>query len=246
MLERVIGSVLVGWCSFFNRGNQGNFRTDQLQERVKKTHHSLLLVVVTKPKKILADCFSFNPRKRYPPKSHQKNIILLDPSEMVFYPINSSFTGTEEPYLLITWFCHPCDTMHAEVPPDDPEHFCPFWRLASFVALKKNVFRLDRLLGREQRGLGLGDVCCLEFRFLKKLRKVKMFKVWDDSSQKTFTIFNTWKENNELKMLFLWAHHTIWSKIEELPFRLTRSSQEDPRPILTSAVEQRERFEAHL
>eukprot|EP00438_Fugacium_kawagutii_P016950 Skav230413 [mRNA] locus=scaffold4006:107255:108325:+ [translate_table: standard] len=33
--------------------------------------------------------------------------------------------GTEERYLLITWFCHPCDTVHAEVPPEDPEHFCP-------------------------------------------------------------------------------------------------------------------------
>lgn len=95
-----------------------------------------------------------------------KNIILLDPSEMVFY-LSTRPTGTEERYLLITWFCHPCDTMHAEVPPDDPEHFCPFWdsdRLASWFALKKkNVFRLDRLLGREQRGLG--DVCCLEFCF---------------------------------------------------------------------------------
>lgn len=33
--------------------------------------------------------------------------------------------GTEDRYLLITWFCHPCDTVHAEVPPEDPEHFCP-------------------------------------------------------------------------------------------------------------------------
>jgi len=27
--------------------------------------------------------------------------------------------GTEVRYLLIAWFCHPCDDVHAEVPPDD-------------------------------------------------------------------------------------------------------------------------------
>lgn len=106
------------------------------------------------PKKISAfDCFFFNTKKKHSPKSYQKNVILLDPSEMVFYRIISSFTGTEERYLLITWFCHPCDTMHAEVPPDDPEHFCPFWRLASFVALeKKTSHRLDRLWGGNKGG----------------------------------------------------------------------------------------------
>lgn len=40
------------------------------------------------------------------------------------HPI-TTFWGTEDRYLLITWFCHPCDTVHAEVPPEDPEHFCP-------------------------------------------------------------------------------------------------------------------------
>jgi len=34
-------------------------------------------------------------------------------------------TGTETRYLLIAWFCHPCDSVHAEVPPEDPESFCP-------------------------------------------------------------------------------------------------------------------------
>ncbi|CAJ1372998.1 unnamed protein product [Effrenium voratum] len=33
--------------------------------------------------------------------------------------------GSEDRYLLITWFCHPCDNMHAEVPAEDPERFCP-------------------------------------------------------------------------------------------------------------------------
>jgi len=28
-------------------------------------------------------------------------------------------TGTEVRYLLIAWFCHPCDDVHAEVPPED-------------------------------------------------------------------------------------------------------------------------------
>eukprot|EP00930_Biecheleria_cincta_P104891 TRINITY_DN97367_c0_g1_i1.p1 TRINITY_DN97367_c0_g1~~TRINITY_DN97367_c0_g1_i1.p1 ORF type:complete len:324 (+),score=50.54 TRINITY_DN97367_c0_g1_i1:131-973(+) len=33
-------------------------------------------------------------------------------------------SGTEVRYLLIAWFCHPCDHVHAEAPPDDPEGFC--------------------------------------------------------------------------------------------------------------------------
>eukprot|EP00929_Paragymnodinium_shiwhaense_P094951 TRINITY_DN5584_c0_g1_i1.p1 TRINITY_DN5584_c0_g1~~TRINITY_DN5584_c0_g1_i1.p1 ORF type:complete len:417 (-),score=93.46 TRINITY_DN5584_c0_g1_i1:230-1480(-) len=33
--------------------------------------------------------------------------------------------GTEARYLLIAWFCHPCDPIHAEVPPQDPEGYCP-------------------------------------------------------------------------------------------------------------------------
>eukprot|EP00747_Dinoflagellata_sp_TGD_P085996 gnl/TRDRNA2_/TRDRNA2_163104_c2_seq1.p1 gnl/TRDRNA2_/TRDRNA2_163104_c2~~gnl/TRDRNA2_/TRDRNA2_163104_c2_seq1.p1 ORF type:complete len:151 (+),score=9.33 gnl/TRDRNA2_/TRDRNA2_163104_c2_seq1:235-687(+) len=32
--------------------------------------------------------------------------------------------GTETRYLLIAWFCHPCDTVHAEVPPEYPEGLC--------------------------------------------------------------------------------------------------------------------------
>lgn len=32
--------------------------------------------------------------------------------------------GTEDRYLLIAWFCHPCDTMHAEVAPEISESLC--------------------------------------------------------------------------------------------------------------------------
>jgi len=33
-------------------------------------------------------------------------------------------TGTEIRYLLIAWFCHPCDPVHAEIQSEDPEGFC--------------------------------------------------------------------------------------------------------------------------
>ncbi|CAE7835825.1 ASPH [Symbiodinium sp. CCMP2592] len=32
--------------------------------------------------------------------------------------------GTDDRYLLIAWFCHPCDTMHAEVAPELSESLC--------------------------------------------------------------------------------------------------------------------------
>ena len=157
MFERVIASFLVGWWSFFNRGNQRNFRTDQLQERVQNhiidccwLFKPLLFPVIVYGNMVVAITNQFGIEVLPPPKKCQLSIVFsstpknthpkptkkhpLGSSEMVFYPSPRptkspnpvSFTGTEERYLLITWFCHPCDTMHAEVPPDDPEHFCPF------------------------------------------------------------------------------------------------------------------------
>ncbi|CAK0816254.1 unnamed protein product, partial [Prorocentrum cordatum] len=32
--------------------------------------------------------------------------------------------GAETRYLLIAWFCHPCDPVHAEVPAEDPMGMC--------------------------------------------------------------------------------------------------------------------------
>ena len=106
MLERVLGSVLVGWWSFFNRGNQRNFRTDQLQERVKKhiidccwllfpvtdmvvsitciTNQFGIEALTNPPKKISAfDCFFFNPKNKHSPKSYQKNVVL--PYQLEFH-----------------------------------------------------------------------------------------------------------------------------------------------------------------
>ena len=271
MLERVIGSVLVGWWSFFNRGNQRSFRTDQLQERVQNhiidccwllfpvtdmvvsitCTNQFGIEALTNPQKDISfRLFLLQSKQNIHPNPTKKTSSSWILVKWCFYRIISSFTGTEERYLLITWFCHPCDTMHAEVPPDDPEHFCPFWpvgQLRWFALKKKTSHRLDRPFGGGNKGGWGWEMFVVVWSFVffwRNWEKLEMFKVWDDSSQKTFIIFNTWK-NKWIEEVFSVGrpHHLIknWGK----PFRLTRSSQEDQRPILTSAMEQRE-LEAHL
>lgn len=255
-----------GWLVVvFQLWNQRNFRSDQLQERVKK--HIIdccwLLFPVTDMVVSITCTNQFGIEALTNPQKDISFRLFLLQSKKNIHPKATKKTSSS--WILVKW-CFTPSTRVSQVPksvtcwspgfvilvircmpkshPTIRNTFVPSDRLASLVCLeKKTLFRLDRPFGEGTKGY-LGDVCCLELCFLKKLRKVKIFKVWDDSSRKTFIIFNTSKKKWIEDVISVGTpHHLIknWGK----PFLLTRPSQEDQRPILTSAMEQRE-LEAHL
>ena len=147
MLERGVASFLVGWWSFFSYETSEALEPINFKKESKITSLTVVGCAITKPQKILTDCFFFNPKKKLTqnlPKTSSSWILVkwCFTHQLEFHRYRRALLA-DHLVLSSLWY----DACRSPTRRSGTLLSLLTGRPASFALKKKTSPRLDRLLG---------------------------------------------------------------------------------------------------